>query len=164
MNEDIRDKEIRLLDSDGSQLGIVSAKEAQKLANDKKMDLVKISPNANPPVCKIMDYGKYKYELQKKDKEARKKQKTVSMKEIRLSPKIEEHDLQVKANNANKFLKNGDKVKVTLRFRGREMGYIKLGYASMNKFMLLIDELGTIEKRPTLEGRNMHMIVVPKTK
>lgn len=164
MNEDIRDKEIRLLDSDGSQLGIVSAKEAQKLANDKKMDLVKISPNANPPVCKIMDYGKYKYELQKKDKEARKKQKTVSMKEIRLSPKIEEHDLQVKANNANKFLKNGDKVKVTLRFRGREMGYIKLGYESMNKFMLLIDEMGTIEKRPTLEGRNMHMIVVPKTK
>ncbi len=162
INEDIREKEVRLLDSDGSQLGIVSAKDAQRMANEKKMDLVKISPNAKPPVCKMMDYGKYKYELQKKEKEAKKKQKTVAVKEIRLSPKIEEHDLQVKANNANKFLKNGDKVKVTLRFRGREMGFVKLGYQAMEKFVVLIDELGAVEKKATLEGRNMHMIIVPK--
>ena len=164
INEDIRDKEIRLIDSDGSQVGVISARDAQKMANEQKLDLVKISPNAQPPVCKIMDYGKYKYELQKKDKEAKKKQKIVTMKEIRLSPNIEEHDLQVKANNANKFLKHGDKVKVTLRFRGREMGYIKLGYEAMDKFKVLVEELGAIEKKPTLEGRNMHMIIVPKTK
>ncbi len=162
INEEIRDKEIRLIDSDGAQLGVVSAKEAQKIANEKKLDLVKIAPNANPPVCKILDYGKYKYELQKKEKEARKKQKIISVKEIRLSAKIEEHDLVVKANSANKFLKNGDKVKVTLRFRGREMGFIKSGFSIMDRFYVLIEESGIIEKKPALEGRNMIMILAPK--
>ena len=162
INEEIRDKEIRLIDSDGAQLGVVSAKEAQQIANEKKLDLVKIAPNANPPVCKILDYGKYKYELQKKEKEARKKQKIISVKEIRLSAKIEEHDLIVKANNANKFLKNGDKVKVTLRFRGREMGFIKSGFSIMDRFYARIEEFGIIEKKPALEGRNMIMILAPK--
>lgn len=132
------------------------------MANEKKLDLVKIAPNANPPVCKILDYGKYKYELQKKEKEARKKQKTISVKEIRLSPMIEDHDLNVKANNANKFLKNGDKVKVTLRFRGREMGYVKSGYGLMQRFSDIVQEESTVEKRPVLEGRNMIMILAPK--
>ncbi len=132
------------------------------MANEKKLDLVKIAPNANPPVCKILDYGKYKYELQKKEKEAKKKQKTISVKEIRLSPMIEDHDLNVKANNANKFLKNGDKVKVTLRFRGREMGYVKSGYGLMQKFSDIVQELGMVEKKPVLEGRNMIMILAPK--
>lgn len=162
INEEIRDKEIRLIDSDGAQLGVMSAKDAQKLANEKKLDLVKIAPNANPPVCKILDYGKYRYELQKKEKEAKKKQKIISVKEIRLSPSIEDHDLNVKANNANKFLKSGDKVKVTLRFRGREMGFIKAGYDIMEKFSASIEEYGTVEKKPALEGKNMIMILAPK--
>lgn len=162
INEEIRDKEIRLIDSDGAQLGVMSAKDAQKLANEKKLDLVKIAPNANPPVCKILDYGKYRYELQKKEKEAKKKQKIISVKEIRLSPNIEDHDLNVKANNANKFLKSGDKVKVTLRFRGREMGFIKAGYDIMEKFSASIEEHGTVEKKPALEGKNMIMILAPK--
>lgn len=132
------------------------------MANEKKLDLVKIAPNAKPPVCKILDYGKYKYELQKKEKEAKKKQKTISVKEIRLSPMIEDHDLNVKANNANKFLKNGDKVKVTLRFRGREMGYVKSGYGLMQKFSEIVQEVSSVEKRPALEGRNMIMILAPK--
>lgn len=151
-----------MIDNDGSQLGVVSAKEAQKIANEKNLDLVKIAPNANPPVCKILDYGKYRYELQKKEKEAKKKQKIISVKEIRLSPNIEDHDLNVKANNANKFLKAGDKVKVTLRFRGREMGFTRLGYDIMEKFAALIQESGTVEKRPVLEGKNMIMILAPK--
>ena len=162
INEEIRDKEIRLIDSDGAQLGVMSAKDAQKLANEKKLDLVKIAPNANPPVCKILDYGKYRYELQKKEKEAKKKQKIISVKEIRLSPSIEDHDLNVKANNANKFLKSGDKVKVTLRFRGREMGFIKAGYDIMEKFSASIEEYGTVEKKPALEGKNMIMMLAPK--
>lgn len=151
-----------MIDNDGSQLGVVSAKEAQKIANEKNLDLVKIAPNANPPVCKILDYGKYRYELQKKEKEAKKKQKIISVKEIRLSPNIEDHDLNVKANNANKFLRGGDKVKVTLRFRGREMGFTRLGYDIMEKFAALIQESGTVEKRPVLEGKNMIMILAPK--
>jgi len=162
INEEIRDKEIRLIDSDGSQLGVVSAKEAQKIANEKKLDLVKIAPHANPPVCKILDYGKYRYEQQKKEKEAKKKQKVISVKEIRLSPKIEAHDMSVKANNANKFLKNGDKVKVTLRFRGREMGFVKSGFSIMDKFFAMTEEAGIVEKKPVLEGRNMIMILAPK--
>jgi len=162
INEEIREKEIRLIDSDGTQLGIVSSKDAQKLAHEKKLDLVMIAPTANPPVCKILDYGKYRYELQKKEKEAKKKQKIMTIKEIRLSPNIESHDLNVKATNANKFLKNGDKVKVTLRFRGREMGFIKSGYEIMGQFSELIGEMGAVEKKPVLEGRNMIMILAPK--
>ncbi len=137
-------------------------RKALELSLEKKLDLVKIAPQANPPVCRIMDYGKYKYELAKKEKEAKKKQKTITVKEVRLSPKIEDHDLHVKANNAIKFLKNGDKVKVTLRFRGREMGYIKIGYGVMDTFTQLVSEVGVVEKKPVMEGKNMSMFLSPK--
>ncbi|TCO73661.1 translation initiation factor 3 (bIF-3) [Marinisporobacter balticus] len=129
---------------------------------EKKLDLVKIAPQAKPPVCKIMDYGKYKFELSKKEKEAKKKQKVINVKEVRLSLNIEQNDLNVKANRAITFLSKGDKVKVTLRFKGREMGYTKLGYDVMGKFTTLISEAGTIEKKPNLEGRNMIMFLTPK--
>jgi translation initiation factor IF-3 len=162
INEEIRDKEVRLIDGDGGQLGIVSIQEAQNLAIERKLDLVKIAPAANPPVCKILDYGKYKYELQKKEKEARKKQKIVEVKEIRLSTFIEEHDLVVKANNAVKFLKSGDKVKVSLRFKGREKDYVNVGYKVMHKFAEIAGETGSIEKKPEFEGRSMIMILTPK--
>jgi len=143
-------------------LGIVPGKKALEIALEKKLDLVKIAPQAKPPVCRIMDFGKYKYELSKKEKEARKKQKVISVKEVRLSPKIEEHDLNVKATNAMKFLSNGDKVKVTLRFRGREMGYVDLGYGVMDKFAQLIAQVGVVEKKPVMEGKNMTMFLAPK--
>lgn len=162
INEEIRDKEVRLLDSDGAMLGVVSVKDAQKLADDKKLDLVKISPNANPPVCKLLDYGKYKYELQKKEKEAKKKQKLTEIKEIRLSPSIEDHDLKVKAANATKFLNAGDKVKVSLRFKGREKDYSSKGLLVMNQFLVIVGEICTVEKKPELEGRSMIMVLAPK--
>ena len=133
-----------------------------KLAADKKLDLVKVAPGAKPPVCRIMDYGKYRYEMQKKAKDARKKQKTIQVKEIRLSSFIEEHDLKVKANNACKFLKDGDKVKVSIRFRGRERGHTANGEQVMMKFADVVSEFGTIEKKPQLEGRNMTMFLAPK--
>lgn len=126
------------------------------------MDLVKIAPQAKPPVCKIMDYGKFKFEQSKKEKEAKKKQKVINVKEVRLSPNIEAHDLQVKANRASKFLSNGDKVKVSLRFKGREMGHTKLGYDVMEKFSQAISEVGIVEKKATMEGRNMTMVLAPK--
>lgn len=163
INEEIRDKEVRLIDSDGTQLGIVSAKDAQKLAYEKKLDVVKISPNANPPVCKLLDYGKYRYELQKKEKEAKKKQKITSLKEIRLSPHIEDHDLGVKSTNAAKFLKDGDKVKVSLRFKGREKDYTSSGIKVMNRFFEALADISTMEKKPELEGRSMIMILAPKS-
>lgn len=162
VNEEIRDKEIRVIDGDGAQLGIMSPAEAMKLAADKKLDLVKIAPSAKPPVCKIMDYGKYRYEQQKKAKDARKKQKTIQVKEIRLSSFIEAHDLNVKANNAIKFLKDGDKVKVSIRFRGRERGHTANGEQVMTKFAETVAEFGTVEKKPVLEGRNMTMFLAPK--
>lgn len=162
MNEEIRDREVRLIDADGEQLGVVPTKQAMEIAAEKRLDLVKIAPQAKPPVCRIMDFGKYKYEFSKKEKEAKKKQKIVSIKEVRLSPNIEEHDLGVKASNAIKFLTSGDKVKVTLRFRGREAGYVSLGYAVMEKFTQLISEVGVVEKRPILEGKSMTMILTPK--
>lgn len=137
-------------------------KKAMEIALEKKLDLVKIAPQAKPPVCRIMDFGKYKYELSKKEKEAKKKQKIINVKEVRLSPKIEGHDLSVKANQAIKFLESGDKVKVTLRFRGREMGYVDLGYKVMEKFTQLISEAGNVEKKPILEGKNMIMFLSPK--
>lgn len=143
-------------------MGVMSSKKALETALDRKLDLVKIAPQAKPPVCRIMDFGKYKYELSKKEKEAKKKQKVISVKEVRLSPKIEDHDLNVKANNAIKFLKNGDKVKVTLRFRGREMGYVKIGYEVMETFSKLVSEVGVIEKKPVMEGKNMSMFLSPK--
>jgi translation initiation factor IF-3 len=162
INEEIRDKELRVIDSDGTQLGIMSLEEAMNLAIEKKLDLVNIAPTANPPVCKILDYGKYRYELQKKEKEAKKKQKIMQVKEIRLSTFIEEHDLAVKANNAVKFLKEGDKIKVSLRFKGREKDYASKGHAVMMKFVEMISQAGVMEKKPEFEGRSLIMIVAPK--
>ena len=162
INEEIRDREVRVIDSDGSQLGIMATSEALNLAAEKKLDLVNVAPSAKPPVCKILDYGKYRYEMQKKEKEAKKKQKVTQVKEIRVSTFIAKHDLQVKANNAAKFLKEGDKVKVSLRFRGREKGYANVGEEVMKTFADAIAEVGVIEKKPMLEGRSMIMILAPK--
>jgi len=162
VNEDIRDKEVRLVDADGSMLGIMSAKEAQKIAYSKNLDLVKIAPNAKPPVCKIMDYGKYMFELSKKEKEAKKKQKTFKVKEVKITPNIEDHDFNFKVKNAQKFLEDGDKVKVSIRFRGREMQYTSLGEQILLKFAKTVEEVATIEKKPMIEGKNMTMILGPK--
>lgn len=162
INEEIRDKEVRVIDTDGTMLGVMPTEQALELATEKKLDLVNISPNAKPPVCKILDYGKYRYELQKKEKEARKKQKTTQVKEIRLSTFIEDHDVQVKANIASKFLKDGDKVKVSLRFRGRERDYKDKGLAVMQSFADSVSEVGVVEKKPVFEGRSLTMVLTPK--
>lgn len=162
VNEAIRDKEVRLIDVDGNMIGIMSAKEAQKIAYSKNLDLVKVAPKANPPVCRIMDYGKYMFELAKKEKEAKKNQKVINVKEVWIKPKIEEHDFNFKAKNAYKFLKKGDKVKVSVRFRGREMNYTSLGQEVLEKFAEAVKEVGEVEKKPKLEGRNMIMILNPK--
>lgn len=162
INEEIRDKEVRLIDADGSMLGIMSAKDAQKLANSKNLDLVKIAPQAAPPVCRIMDYGKYMFELAKKEKEARKNQKVINIKEVWVKPTIDEHDFSFKAKNAYKFLKDGDKVKVSVRFRGREMHYTQTGFEVLNKFADAVAEVGVVEKKPKLEGKSMIMILNPK--
>lgn len=163
INEEIRDREIRLISEDGEQLGVVSSRDAMKIAEEKELDLVKISPNAKPPVCKIMDYGKYKYELAKKEKEAKKKQKVISIKEIRLTPNIEENDLKTKAKRANEFLKDEDKVKVSVRFRGRELGNTAAGKVVLAKFAELTSENGVIDKQPKIEGRSMVMFLSPKS-
>lgn len=162
INEEIRAKELRVIDTDGTQLGIMSRDEAMELAENKKLDLVCIAPKAAPPVCKILDYGKYKYELQKKEKEAKKKQKITQVKEIRLSTFIEDHDIMVKAKTGAKFLKDGDKLKVSLRFRGREKDYVARGMEVMNKFAEAVSEVGTIDKKPNFEGRSLTMILTPK--
>lgn len=162
INDEIRDKEVRVIDSDGSMVGILPIKEAQKLAATRNLDLVRIAPQANPPVCKIMDYGKYMFELAKKEKETRKNQKVISMKEVWIKPAIEEHDFVFKAKNAYKFLKDGDKVKVSVRFRGREMNYTSLGEQVLLKFAEAVAEVGTMERKPKLEGRSMIMILNPK--
>lgn len=163
INEEIRAKELRVIDTDGSQLGVMSRQEALDLSEERKLDLVCVSPKANPPVCKILDYGKYKYELQKKEKEARKKQKTTQVKEIRLSTFIEDHDIMVKAKTGSKFLKDGDKLKVSLRFRGRERDYVARGMEVMNKFAEAVSEVGEIDKKPSFEGRSLTMILTPKS-
>lgn len=163
INEEIRDKEVRVIDSDGTMLGIMSIDKAMDLANERKLDLVNISPNAKPAVCKILDYGKYRYELQKREKEAKKKQKTTQVKEIRLSTFIEAHDIQVKAKTAAKFLADGDKVKVGLRFRGRERDYVAKGMDVMNMFAEAVSEVGVVEKKPVFEGRNLTMFLGPKS-
>jgi translation initiation factor IF-3 len=163
INEEIRDKELRVIDNDGNQLGIMSLEAALDLANEKKLDLVNIAPKARPPVCKILDYGKYRYELQKREKEARKKQKMIQVKEIRLSTFIEEHDLSVKAGNTLKFLKEGDKVKVSLRFRGRERDYAAKGLDVMKRFAEYVSEAGLVERKAEFEGRSLIMILAPKT-
>jgi len=163
INEQIRDKEIRVIGEDGEQLGIMSARDALKLAEEKDLDLVKISPNANPPVCKIMNYGKYKFEQAKKEKEAKKNQKVTTLKEVRLSATIDTHDIEVKAKNATKFLQSGDKVKVTIRFKGRQMSHKEIGDAVMDSFFDLLKEVGVIEKPSRIEGRSMIMIIAPKS-
>ena len=162
INDQIRDKELRVISETGEQLGIMSSREAQSMANSKNLDLVKISPNAKPPVCKIMDYGKYKYEQSRKEKEAKKNQKTITVKEIRLRPGIEANDLNTKANNAIKFLKKGDKVKVELRFRGRELGHKDIGKEVMLKFIDIVKEFGEPTKAPAFEGNSMVVIIDPK--
>ncbi|WP_242854463.1 translation initiation factor IF-3 [Oxobacter pfennigii] len=162
INEEIRDKEIRLIDSNGEQLGIVPTKKALELAESKQLDLVMIAEQAKPPVCKIMDYRKYLYEISKKEKEARKNQKVINIKEIRFSPNIEEHDISVKAKNAEKFLKDGDKVKVTVRFRGRETDYSHIGQNLLKGFYERLSSVGDIEKEAKMEGRNLIMILKPK--
>ncbi len=163
INGDIRDREVRVISADGEQLGIMSAREANKLAEEKNLDLVKVAPQAKPPVCKIMDYGKYRFEQTKREKEAKKKQHVIEIKEVRLSLKIDKHDFDTKANQACKFLKGGDKVKVSIRFRGREMAHPKNGYEIMDKFAEACSEYGVIEKKPKLEGRQMLMFLTAKT-
>ena len=163
INEEIREKEVRLIDAEGEQLGIVPIKRALEIADERKLDLVNVAPNAKPPVCKILDYGKFKYEATKREKDARRNQKTITVKEIRLTPNIEIHDLNVKAKAANSFLENGDKVKVSVRFRGREMGHTQIGREVLKNFAELTEEFGTIEKGARLEGRNMVMFLIPKT-
>lgn len=162
INEQIRDKEVRLVGEDGEQLGIMSSKEAMKLAKEANLDLVKIAPTAKPPVCKIIDYGKYRYELARKEKEAKKKQKTTDVKEIRLSPNIDEKDLNTKANQARKFITKGDKVKVTLRFRGREMAHIGSSRQILDTFFAKLEDIAAIEKPAKLEGRSMIMFLTEK--
>lgn len=162
VNEGIRDREIRVIDANGDQLGIMSPRKAMEIAEQRQLDLVKVAPQAKPPVCRIMDYGKYRFELAKKEKEARKNQRTISVKEVRLSASIEEHDMGVKAKQADKFLKAGDKVKVTIRFRGREMAHTSIGYGVMNKFADMVTQEHIIERKPKLEGRNMLMFLAPK--
>ena len=162
INEQIRDKEIRLIGEDGEQLGIMSAKDALKLAREAELDLVKIAPNAKPPVCKIIDYGKYRYELARKEKEAKKKQKTVEIKEIRLSPNIESNDLNTKVNMARKFIAKGDKVKITLRFRGRELAHVEQSKVILDNFAEKLAEIAVIDKPAKFEGRSMIMFLTQK--
>ena len=162
INEEIRDKEVRVIGADGSQLGIMSAKEAYKLALEKNLDLVKIAPQAVPPVCKIIDYGKYRFEQSKREKEARKNQKTIDIKEIRLSLNIDVNDFNTKVKQATKFLEGGDKVKVSVRFRGREMAHPELGSTLMQRFTDSVAAVGTVEKQPKLEGRSMTMFITAK--
>lgn len=162
INEQIRDKEVRLIGEDGEQIGIMSSKEAYKMAMEAELDLVKISPNAKPPVCKIIDYGKYRYELARKEKEARKKQKTIDTKEVRLSPNIEANDLNTKINAARKFIEKGDKVKVTLRFRGREMAHMQNSKHILDDFAEALADVAVVEKAPKLEGRSMMMFLTEK--
>ena len=160
INEGIRDREVRVIDADGSQLGIMSTRDALAKAEEKNLDLVKIAPGSNPPVCKIMDYGKYRFEQSKREKEARKNQRVIEIKEIRMSPSIGENDFLVKLKNGQKFLADGDRVKVTVRFRGREMAHTDLGLEVQKKFAAALPE-AVVEKQPKLEGRSMQMFLAP---
>ena len=162
INEEIRDREVRVISGEGEQLGIMSPREALKIAEQRNLDLVKIAPGANPPVCKIMDYGKYRFEQSKREKEARKNQHVVDIKEIRLSLNIDTHDFNTKVSHAMRFLKGGDKVKVSIRFRGREMGHPEHGYDIMNRFAEALSEHANVEKPAKLEGRNMLMFLATK--
>ena len=162
INEQIRDKEVRVIGADGEQLGIMSPKDAMKLAEEAGLDLVKIAPTAKPPVCKIVDYGKYRYEMARKEKEAKKKQKTVEIKEIRLSPNIDTNDLNTKINAARKFLEKGNKVKVTLRFRGREMAHMNASKHILDDFAESLSDIATVDKPAKVEGRAMAMFLTEK--
>ena len=162
INEQIRDREVRLIGADGEQLGIMSAREAMKIAKEAELDLVKIAPTAKPPVCKIIDYGKYKYEQTRKEKEARKKQKTVELKEVRLSPNIDTNDLNTKINNAKKFISKGNKVKVTLRFRGREMAHVQQSKHILDDFAETLADIAVVEKPAKMEVRAMSMVLTEK--
>ncbi len=161
INEEIRDREVRLIGDDGSQLGIVSSREALSIAEEKGLDLVKISPNANPPVCKIMNYGKYLFEMNKKAKEAKKNQRVVEIKEVWLSMTIDVGDLNVKAKQTQKFLSAGNKVKVSIRMRGRQMAHSELGLDVMQRFFEMVKDFGAMEKSPATEGRNIWMMLAP---
>ena len=161
-NRQIRAKEVQLIGENGEKLGVNPFEKALEIAEEKNLDLVLVSPNANPPVCKIMNYGKYKFEQAKKEKEAKKKQKVLEVKEIRVTPNIEEHDFSFKAKNARKFLQDGNKVKITVRFRGREVNNAKAGEVVLNKFIEALEEGSTVEKAPKLEGRNMFTILAKK--
>ena len=162
INEQIRAKEVQIIDDEGKKIGPISIHEALDMAYDKKLDLVLVAPNAEVPVCKLMNYGKYKFEQAKREKEAKKKQKTFELKEIRITPNIEEHDFGFKCKNARKFIEDGNKVKITVRFRGRELNYVKQGEAALNRFIEELSEVATPEKKPILEGKNMFIILAKK--
>lgn len=162
INDEIRDKEVRVIGEDGAQLGIMSSAAALEIAEDKDLDLVKIAPGSNPPVCKIMDYGKYRFEQAKREKEAKKNQHVIEVKEIRMSPGIGENDFNTKLKNGQKFLRDGDRVKVTIRFRGREMAHTNIGEALLRDFAAKCAEIANLDKQPKLEGRNMSMFLSPK--
>lgn len=163
VNEDIRAREVRVVGPDGEQVGIMPTKEALKMAMEKDFDLVNVAPNAKPPVCRIMDYGKFRYEQSKKEKEARKNQKVINTKEVRLSSTIEENDFQTKLRNTVKFLKAGDKVKCTIRFRGRQITHQDIGVKILDRLAKEVEDISVVERRPKLEGRSMIMILGPKS-
>lgn len=162
INEQIRAREVQIINAEGNKIGPVSINEALDMAYDKKLDLVLVAPNAEIPVCKLMNYGKYKFEQSKREKEAKKKQKTFELKEIRITPNIEDHDFGFKCKNARKFIEDGNKVKITVRFRGRELNYVKQGETALNKFIEELSDVATPEKRPILEGKNMFIILAKK--
>ena len=162
INEQIRAKEVQVIDDAGEKRGVMALNDALDLAFDKKLDLVLVAPNAEPPVCKIMNYGKYKFEQAKKEKEAKKKQKTFEVKEIRITPNIEQHDFEFKVKNARKFIEDGNKVKITVRFRGRELNNTKMGEEVLNQFIKNLEDISVVEKKPKLEGKNMFIILAKK--
>ncbi|MCL5781388.1 MAG: translation initiation factor IF-3 [Firmicutes bacterium] len=162
INEEIRAREVRVVDADNNQLGIMPVKEALRIAEERQLDLVEVAPQAKPPVCRIMDFGKFKYEQSKREKDAKKKQRIIQVKEVKLRPRIEDHDYTVKAKNAERFLKDGDKVKVTIMFRGREIVHTDLGKKLLDRLAQDLKDLCTVERQPKLEGKNMIMILASK--
>lgn len=162
INDRIRAKEVQLISEKGEKLGVKSLTEAISIAEERDLDVVLVAANSKPPVCKLMNYGKYKFEQAKREKEAKKKQKTLEIKEIRITPNIEEHDFGFKSKNARKFLQDGNKVKITVRFRGREVNNVKAGEAVLNKFIDALEDISTVEKKPKLEGRNMFIMLAKK--
>ncbi|MGI6132571.1 MAG: translation initiation factor IF-3 [Bacillota bacterium] len=162
VNEEIRAREVRVVDDNGEQLGIMALRDALRAAAERNLDLVEVAPTARPPVCRIMDFGRFKYEQSKRDREARKKQHIVSIKEVRMTPKIEDHDFEVKVKNAEKFLREGDKVKVSVRFRGREIVHSDIAQRLLREMAATLSEVSSMEREPRVEGRNMIMILSPK--